>query len=115
ALAAFEPAGYVERQAMVTHNLGEDYTELGLYRRARRTMQIAHEGYRRTGAQASGDNSTWALGGLELEMGHPDAARAYFDSVAAGDSPFFLGFEPLMRGRLAFRENDHASALRFYR
>ena len=36
ALAAFEATGYLERQGVVTYNLGVAYANLGLYRRARR-------------------------------------------------------------------------------
>jgi tetratricopeptide (TPR) repeat protein len=49
ALAAFEAAGYVERQGVVTHKLGNLYHELGLDRRARRLLSKAAEP---TGARA---------------------------------------------------------------
>ena len=50
ALADFEAAGYVERQGVVTANLGITYRQLGLYRRARRLVLKADEIYRRIGA-----------------------------------------------------------------
>ncbi len=49
ALADFEAAGYVERQAMMTGNMGITYAALGLYRRARRLYLKAKEIYRRIG------------------------------------------------------------------
>ena len=51
ALAAFEAAGYVERQAVITHNLGILYHELGLDRRARKA---AFESRRRLPARRCG-------------------------------------------------------------
>ena len=54
ALAAFEAAGYVERQAVITHNLGNQYSNLGLYRRARRLFLQAGEAYRRAGSVGFG-------------------------------------------------------------
>ena len=52
ARVAFESAGYTERQAVVTHNLGLAYSELGLYRRARRLLLQARATYLRAGAAA---------------------------------------------------------------
>jgi tetratricopeptide (TPR) repeat protein len=43
ALADFEAAGYVERQAIITANMGIAYSRLGLYRRARRLFLSANE------------------------------------------------------------------------
>ena len=61
ALAAFEATGYVERQGVITHNLGIAYGELGLYRRARRLLQAA-DVYRRTGRERRpGDDAVDAL------------------------------------------------------
>ena len=46
ALADFEAAGYIERQAMMTSNMGITYAALGLYRHARRLYLKTKEIYR---------------------------------------------------------------------
>jgi tetratricopeptide (TPR) repeat protein len=53
ALQAFETAGYVERQAAVTGNLSNAYSELGLYPHARRLYSEGVEISRRTGAKVA--------------------------------------------------------------
>ena len=57
AQAAFEAAGYLERQGMITTNLGIAYINLGLYRRGRRTLRKARDIYRRAGSAAGADGS----------------------------------------------------------
>src|SRR6185312_4921684 len=81
ALADFEAAGYIERQGVVTGNLGIAYSRLGLYRRARRLLLKANEIYRRTGARASQGNMFAALAEVELAIGRLDSARAYIAEI----------------------------------
>ncbi len=76
ALAAFEAAGYVERQGVVTHNLGLLYFQLGLYHRARRLLRSAIEIYTRTRAGGLA-LSVWMLTWTERALGHTSEARAY--------------------------------------
>ncbi len=76
ALAAFEAAGYVERQGVVTHNLGLLYFRLGLYHRARRLLRSAIEIYTRTRAGGLA-LSVWMLTWTERALGHISEARAY--------------------------------------
>ena len=76
ALADFEAAGYVDRQAIITGNMGIAYSRLGLYRRARRLFLRANEIHRRTGARVTQANVFTALAEVELAMGHLDGARA---------------------------------------
>ena len=78
ALAEFEAAGYVERQAVVTSNLGIAYGQLGLYRRARREYVKAGDIYRRIGAHVARlnlDPCRWRE--AEIAMGRLDSARSY--------------------------------------
>ena len=77
ALIDFETAGYLERQGIITHNLGVAYNNLGLYRRARRLMLKSFEIYRRTGARGSLGTNLGGLAEAEVAMGHRDSARAY--------------------------------------
>src|SRR5436190_4659995 len=81
ALANFEAAGYVERQGVVTHNLGLAYLQLGLNGRARR-LALRAVGYRRTGGRGSGGNESILLAEAERAMGHLDSARAYITEMA---------------------------------
>ena len=83
ALAAFEAAGYVERQGIVTGNLGVAYFRLGLYRRARRQYLRADAIQRSTGDRVGLAGTAWQLAFGEIEMGHLDAARAYLAQSAA--------------------------------
>jgi GAF domain-containing protein/CheY-like chemotaxis protein/tetratricopeptide (TPR) repeat protein len=84
ALAAFEATGYVERQGVITHNLGLVYHELGLYRRARRLLRRAGAVYRRTGAIGGSLATTeWMLALTEKDMGHVPAALAHIESALA--------------------------------
>ena len=77
ALAAFRAAGYLERQAVITHNLGNYYSELGLYRRSRRMLQQAADAYRRVGSVGTGLATTaWMLGHVEHELGLDDDAKS---------------------------------------
>ncbi|MGE5668293.1 MAG: GAF domain-containing protein, partial [Betaproteobacteria bacterium] len=120
ALAAFEAAGYLERQAMITYNLGIAYMNLGLYRRARRTLRQAGDTYRRSGTAIGADGSQWLLAVIEAEMGHFDRARERLAEVVATPggrdaARRFPGFEPMLRGRLAFRTDDTQSAVAHYK
>ena len=80
ALSAFEAAGYAERQAVVTHNLGILYLQLGLFRRARRLLRTAADGYARTaGAGIGGATSAWMLSYTEQALGNLTAAAEQID------------------------------------
>ena len=84
ALAAFREAGYVERQAVVTHNLGNLYGKLGLYRRARRLLRQAADSYRRAGAVGAGLATThWMLAHREHELGRSRRGKAPSSMEAA--------------------------------
>ena len=115
--AAFEAAGYVERIGVVTHNLGLSYSNLGLYRRARRLLLNANDIYRRTGASGARSITVWLLALAEFEMGHLAAARAYMEEALelaeARRDQRNAAFPSLMHGRLAWWEGDAVSAVRF--
>ncbi|MGC1817565.1 MAG: GAF domain-containing protein [Casimicrobiaceae bacterium] len=118
-LAAFEAAGYVERQGVITFNLGIAYMNLGLYRRARRTLRQAKDIYHRAGSTVDASGSEWLLAVVEVEMGHLDRARehvaAAVDAEGGRESARrYPGFEPMLRARLAFRGNDAKAALAHY-
>ncbi|TMG89564.1 MAG: GAF domain-containing protein [Betaproteobacteria bacterium] len=120
ALAAFEAAGYVERQGAITGNLGIAYRELGLYRRARRLHLKSGEIAERTGRRDRLGPNAWELARDEIEMGHLDAARAYLAeasamAVEAHQDRRFPFLKPMRYGRLAARAGDEATALRHYK
>ena len=118
ALADFEAAGYVERQGMITGNLGITYRDLGLYRRARRLELKAQAIYRRTGARAAQGNNLGVLAETEMAMGHLDSARTYVAEMAelveALGEPQLAATVPIINGRLALREGDAATALHHF-
>ncbi|HEV2219461.1 MAG TPA: GAF domain-containing protein [Casimicrobiaceae bacterium] len=115
-LAAFEAAGYVERQGVITYNLAIAYMNLGLYRRARRTLHQAKDIYRRAGSTVDASGSEWLLAVVEVEMGHLARAREHVAAAVDAEggrraAARYPGFEPMLRARLAFRDNDPKSAL----
>ena len=118
ALADFEAAGYVERQAIVTGNMGVSYSRLGLYRRARRLLLRANVIHGRTGARASQGNLFGTLAELELEMGHLDSAGAYIAEMTRATetlaSPLSAATVAMNEGRFALRQGEAAMALRHF-
>jgi GAF domain-containing protein/CheY-like chemotaxis protein/tetratricopeptide (TPR) repeat protein len=116
ALAAFRAAGYVERQGVITHNLANAYSDLGLYQRARRLLLEASAIYRRTGALAGLATTLWVLSGVELETGNADEARVYGEeSVTLGDAFQDVrskSYRPLYEGVFALKTGDYAMAIR---
>jgi GAF domain-containing protein/CheY-like chemotaxis protein len=119
ALADFEAAGYVERQAIVTGNMGNAYSRLGLYRRARRLYLRANEIYRRTGARLTQANIFASLAEVELEMGHLDSAGAYIAEVIGMAeslaSPLSSVNVAMNEGRIALLRGDAPMALRHFK
>ena len=118
ALADFEAAGYVERRAIVTGNLGITYGSLGLHRRARREYLKALEMHRRMGASLSGTNTLVTLAQAELAMGHLENARArceaYARAVGDDSNPTARASVPGMYGQIALFAGDNAAALRHF-
>ena len=120
ALAAFEATGYSERQAVVTHNLGNAYRGLGLYRRARRLHLKAGEINQRSGGHAALAGIAWQLAFDELEMRHLDAARTYVAQSKTllkqpSQDSRWVFLLPTLQGRLAMLEGDTRTALRHYK
>src|SRR5450755_33408 len=118
ALVDFEAAGYLDRQAVVTGNLGVAYKELGLYRRARRLMLKAREIHGRTGARASLGNVLPELAETEIAGGHIESARAVITELAGmteglGD-PLLTGYVPVLEGRLEMLKGDASAALHHF-
>ncbi len=118
ALADFEAAGYVERQAIITGNMGIAYSRLGLYRRARRLFLKATEIHHRPGARATQGINFDALAEVELAMGHLDSAGAYLAEMAgmteALASPQFAVNLAMNQGRVALLQDAAAVALRHF-
>ena len=73
ALADFEAAGYVERQAMMTGNMGITYGGLGLHRRARRQYLKTRALYRSFGSSALEINALTSL--VEAELAWDTSTR----------------------------------------
>jgi len=118
ALANFEAAGYIERQAIVTGNLGITYGSLGLHRRARREYLKALEMHRRMGSTSFGINTLVTLARAELAMGHLESARAqgeaYARAVGDDSNPTARASVPDIRGQIALFAGDSATALRHF-
>ncbi len=118
ALADFEAAGYIDRQAIVTGNRGITYASLGLHRRARRLYLKAGELHRRAGAKIALVNLFSSLCEAEMAMGHFENARAYVAELAgladALPGPLHTANLASLRGRLALLEGDAATALRHF-
>ncbi|MFO1313104.1 MAG: GAF domain-containing protein [Burkholderiales bacterium] len=75
--AVFEAAGYVERIAVITHNVAIIYDDMGLYHRARRWLMETRDAYLRAGASGNSPAlSSWILGWVEHRLGNDDAGKA---------------------------------------
>ena len=111
-LAAFDAAGYAERQGVITHNLGLAYFKLGLYRRARRLLLTADAVARATSAKGGAGNTRFMLAMAEHEIGNAEAARAYMqESIALHEAQRDARrslYRPLGQGRIALAEGDAA-------
>jgi len=116
ALDAFKAAGYLLGQASQTGNVGEQYADLGLYRRGRRLTLAAANMCRRAGAMSSLLNWIWNLAEFEIETGSLEDARAFSAEAAkltrAQRSARFRAHPSLAAGWIALREGRAAVAAR---
>ena len=119
ALADFEAAGYVERQGIITGNLGVTYRDIGLYRNARRLLLKAGAIYRRIGARATHGLTLGPLAEVEIALGHFDDARKYVvESVELGQMAgerLIVATAPVVEGRLALVQGNAAAALTHFK
>jgi signal transduction histidine kinase/DNA-binding response OmpR family regulator/tetratricopeptide (TPR) repeat protein len=115
ALDAFVAAGYVERQGVVTHNLGLLYYALGLFPRARRLLGQAAQLYRRGGTSGGIATTEWMLATLESESGNVSAALAHLEQAMTLWEAAGMTFAPAQRqlglGTAAGWQGDWARAL----
>ncbi|MEQ1807166.1 MAG: hypothetical protein ABL900_17450, partial [Burkholderiaceae bacterium] len=119
-LAAFEAAGYVERQGNVVLNLGRAHEALGLYPRARRLLLQALELMRSTGSDGPMLGANFTLAFFEARRGQVDAARAYAAQALAQanalQSARATPYRAVLAGELALCEGDsHEAARQFER
>jgi signal transduction histidine kinase/ActR/RegA family two-component response regulator/tetratricopeptide (TPR) repeat protein len=144
ALAAFEAAGYVERQGNVLLNLGRAYEVLGLYPRARRLFLSAAELMsaprpttassaprggpsspaepdpfrRRTASEGPTIGVNFTLAFFEARMGNAQAARAYAAKAAAQAAALGTGRAATLRadllGWLAMGEGQAAEGAQHF-
>jgi GAF domain-containing protein/CheY-like chemotaxis protein/tetratricopeptide (TPR) repeat protein len=116
-LAAFEASGYVERQGIITHNMGGLYSDLGLNRRARRLLLDASVIYRRAGALQALTTTLWVLARVELDSGHLDLSRRYSEEcltlAEASQDRRFRSYRPWSMGYFALETNDYAQAITY--
>jgi GAF domain-containing protein/DNA-binding response OmpR family regulator len=117
ALQAFELAGYVERQAVILHNLGTMYYDLGLYPHAIRLTTSALKIHRNSGSRLG---AAYALGNLAdaaTIVGDLDTARKFAselaEMVASLGDPYMESGIATTWGELALAEGDPTSAVRY--
>jgi GAF domain-containing protein/DNA-binding response OmpR family regulator/tetratricopeptide (TPR) repeat protein len=114
-LASFEAAGYIERQGIITHNLGGLYSDLGLNQRARGLLLKAGAIYRRTGALGALATTLWVLSAVERETGHLEAARTYAEEAVALAEALedrrSKSYRPWNEGVFALESGDYAQAI----
>ncbi len=115
-LAAFEAAGYVERQGNVVLNLGRAHEALGLYPRARRLLLQALELMRSTGSAGPMLGANFTLAFFEARRGEVDAARAYAAQALAQANALqpahATPYRAELAGELAMCEGDAKEAAR---
>jgi GAF domain-containing protein/CheY-like chemotaxis protein len=118
-LAAFTAAGYVERQSIITYNLGLAYRGLGLYRRARRYLLLGRDMQSRTGARAAVARSEWMLAVTAYDLGDNAAGSQYMDDSIAGveatGGESQIAHRPFSLALRAYREGDAAAAVQLLR
>jgi len=119
ALAEFEAVGYVERQAVITGNLGVNYRDIGLHGNAKRLLLKAVQIYRFIGARANEALILGPLADVETALGHSDDARKFLAESrvlgqAVGD-PLIVAFAAVGEGRLALIEGAPAAALTHFK
>ncbi len=115
-LAAFEAAGYVERQGNVLLNLGRAHEALGLYPRARRLLLQALELMRSTGSAGPMLGANFTLAFFEARRGQVEAARAYAAQALAQASALGAAratpYRAELAGELALCEGKPEAAAR---
>ena len=115
ARADFEAAGYIERQGIITGNLGIAYSQLGLYRRARRLMVKAEAVYRHSGARSSlglclGEQAEAAIAVGQLERARECVAEMTLIAKDTGD-PLVAANALVAQGHAALLVGDATAAL----
>ncbi len=119
ALQAFELAGYAERQAVILHNLGTLYYDLGLYPHAIRLTTSALNIHRNSGANLG---VAYALGNLAdaaIIIGDLGTARKFAgelaDMIPSLGDPYMDSGIAATWGELALADGDPATALRYFK
>ncbi len=116
AITAFEQAGYIERIAVATGNLGVAYTELGLYRQARRLILGGLRINRQLGAHLGEAYALANLMDIEIRLNNFDAALEHIADLEAlipviGD-PLLQDGVFIAKGRLALAEQNFENAIK---
>lgn len=81
---------------------------------AEKNYLSARELFKNEGAEESSQMLTLALADAHLHQGNFDTARGYLDELATATDPSMLYRLHLALGMLAFRQHDHAEALRSF-
>lgn len=112
---AFTAAGYLERLSVVTHNLGNGFSRLGLYRRASRHLTQASADYRGFGSGGQAARTSWLLAEVAEALGDLPAARRHIaraiDEVDAVGGRGYVAPRQRFQGWLALVEGDIAAAV----
>ncbi len=115
ALAAYEAAGNVERQAGILNNLCLAYAPLGLHQHARRMMLQALQIFRRIHATSSVVNGLLILGVIEGRLGDIAAYQRCVEDASTLNATLSVRFfDPtivITRGRIAMATGDVAAAV----
>jgi len=116
AMAAFEAGGQLERQNVVAHNLGQTYTFMGLYTRARRLGLALLAAADRAGNVAMADELLSSLALIGLRQGQAELAAPFVEAsraaMATRPGPAWRGFGAWYGGVLALLRGDGGTACR---
>jgi K+-sensing histidine kinase KdpD/tetratricopeptide (TPR) repeat protein len=117
--AAFEAAGYMERQATSLGNLAGVYSVLGLHHRAHRLSLQAQEMYQRMGVKHRIFAGLSGFADYEIERGNLEAAQAYLDELSASgfehEDPVLQAGLSDTHGNLALAKGDIKQAVQHYK
>jgi signal transduction histidine kinase/DNA-binding response OmpR family regulator/putative methionine-R-sulfoxide reductase with GAF domain/tetratricopeptide (TPR) repeat protein len=112
---AYEAAGAAGRLPVIIGNSGLTYTELGLFRRARRELREAVSLTRTTGMRGVLTYMLWGLAAAELQLRHVDAVRALAAEAAELSGALAdrqtLPNSDVMAGEIALLEDRPAEAI----
>lgn len=113
-LALARTTGNLKQEGNALWRLAALKAEENDFAGAEQNFLTARELFQNEGSEDSRQMLTLALADAYLHQGSFDTARSYLEELATGNDPDILYRTHLEMGMLAFRQHDHAGALRSF-